>query len=171
MVVAKAYNDDSFIEAFFKGSILKKIALKYFIAAFALVFAYTSVCCAMDAIIQTLAQVVSISHHHEVSEPCGHPTTGCHQGDAAAPSAHDQENDFCCSQTGGILVKTQNTEPLAKNLFLKAVLNDSDQAFNFSLFFVEISRLFDTAQPLGFHSTPFRVLNFPSHAPPSFLSC
>ena len=148
---------------------MKKVTLKYFTAAFALIFINATVYCAVDGFAESLGEFGNSYHlhddgaeSHEHSAPVHSQSD--HHGDRTTPEGDEQGDDFCCSKLF-YSIPNQSIKPLAENLFFVAAASDAGQVIDFSSFATQEWLIHDISPPS--HCTPFYVLNFPSHAPPS----
>jgi len=155
---------------------LKKLALKYFTAAFVLAFVSASLYCSVEAFAEaTIEFVVSHHHHDDGAASHEHAAPACprghHHDNGATPKANGQYEDFCCSQLNGIISQWKNATPTAKSFFAAATVTLVEQTSFVTPFATRGWLLHDKAPPFSPHHNLFYVLNFPPHAPPLSLSC
>lgn len=153
---------------------LKKRTLKYFTAAFALVFLSALLYCSVQAFADAAIEFVVSHHHDDDTASHDHAAPACpggHRHDNGATPGADGQNDICCSQLNGIISQWKNTTPAAKNLLVTATVIHVEQPSFVTSLATRSWLLHDKAPPFSPHHNLFYVISFPPHAPPLSLSC
>lgn len=155
---------------------MKDAALKFLAAALTLIFFSASGYCSIESLAEALAHANSAAQHHghdgmAHNDAAPEPAHGHHHSDNATPTSNGESDDFCCSQINAIPSHWHNPTFATKNLISSVAVYAVKQE-SCSAPFTAHGRLpHDKSPPPRLRSTLFCFLNFPSHAPPSSLSC